>query len=79
MAEERGFPKRRQTSRLAIHERVERFVHVLYETAWADAWPYLDGWFMPEAFFIERSRCLVPSSVEQAGMALSVSRTPRLC
>ena len=34
-----------------------RVSYALYETVWADAWPHLDDWFKPEAFFIGRDGC----------------------
>ena len=45
MAHHRGFQKRWKTNRLIEYKALARRVHVLYETAWADAWPHLDDWF----------------------------------
>ena len=51
-----AFLQRRQTRRLVDHQEGTGMAYVLYERAWADAWPHLDDWFMPEAFFIGRGR-----------------------
>ena len=51
-----GFLKRRKRSRLVDYKEVTRRAYVLYETAWADAWPHLDDWFKAEEFLSERGR-----------------------
>jgi len=58
MGKHRAFLQRRQTRRLVDLDPQEgaRTAYVLYETKWADAWPHLDDWFMPETFFIGRGR-----------------------
>ncbi len=47
MGKRRAFLQRRQTRRLVDfdHQEGARTAYVLYETAWADAWPHLDDWF----------------------------------
>lgn len=57
MGKSRAFLRRRQTRWFVDHLEAARTAYVLYETAWANAWPHLDDWFMPEAFFIGRGRC----------------------
>ena len=60
MFTDRVFPHRWQTRRPVGHERWARTAHVLYETAWADAWPHLDDWFktnLRHIINISRLRC----------------------
>ena len=45
MGKNLAFLPRRQTRRLVDHQEGARTAYVLYETAWADAWPHLDDWF----------------------------------
>jgi hypothetical protein len=52
MAEDRGAPRWRSVGRGADRPGLVRVVYAPYETAWAAAWPHLDDWFKPEAFFI---------------------------
>ena len=56
MGKHRAFLQRSQTKRLVDHQRGPRTAYVLYEPVWADAWPHLDDWFIPETFFIGRGR-----------------------
>ena len=56
MGKNRGFLQRRQTRRLVDHQEGARTAYVLYEPAWVDAWPHMDDWFKPEAFFIGHHR-----------------------
>ena len=56
MERHRAFPKRRQTKRLADPQKGMSNVYVLFVPAWANAWPHLNDWFDPEAFFIGRGR-----------------------
>ncbi len=49
MGKDRVLPQRRQTRQLVDFRKVARTAYVLYETAWADAWPHLDDWFTTEA------------------------------
>jgi hypothetical protein len=44
----RGFPRRWQARRPVGHQAWPRTARVLYQTAWADAWPHLDDWFKTE-------------------------------
>lgn len=56
MATNRRFLQRRKTRRLIDHQERAGMTYVLYEPAWADAWPHLEDWFVPEAFFMSRGR-----------------------
>ncbi len=56
MDRNRAFRRRWQTRRLVDHQEGVRTVYVRPEPVWADAWPHVDDWFMPEAFFIGRDR-----------------------
>ena len=56
MGKHRAFLQQWQTRRLVDHQEGTGMAYGLYETAWADAWPHLQDWFMPEAFFIGRGR-----------------------
>lgn len=57
MDKHRVFLQQRKIRRLVAHAEEMRIACVRPELAWADAWPHLDDWFMPEAFFIWRGRC----------------------
>ncbi len=60
MGKNRVFLQRRQTKRLVDHQELKRTAYVLYETAWADAWPHLDDWFKTRALLSEQGgRCPV--------------------
>ena len=48
MEHPRRFLDRWKSNRLTDHHEVARGLYVLYETAWANAWPHLDDWFKPE-------------------------------
>lgn len=52
MGQHREFPKRRQPERPTEHQPGAGLIRVLDGPAWAEAWPHLDDWFRPEAFFI---------------------------
>ena len=52
MEQHRAFPRRRQMQRLIEHQNTAWSTRVLSGLAWANAWPHLDDWFKPEAFFI---------------------------
>ena len=54
MGRQRAFRKQRQLDRLIAHQQWVRRVYLLDGPAWGDAWPHLDDWFKPEAFFIGR-------------------------
>lgn len=54
MAKNRVFLQRRQPRWLVHHQEGPRTAYVLYETAWADAWPHLDDWFKAEALLSRR-------------------------
>ena len=56
MAVRQGVMQRLWTNRLIDHQEVPRKAHMLYETAWADAWRHLDDWFKAEEFLSERGR-----------------------
>ena len=56
MAVRQGVMQRLRTNRLIDHQEAARTAYVLYETAWADAWPHLDDWFKAEEFLSERGR-----------------------
>ena len=48
----RAFPKRQWIKRFAEYQEQLRIAQMLHGPAWADAWPHLDDWFNPQAFFI---------------------------
>ena len=52
MGKHRAFLKRRQTKRLIDPQEGARIAHVLDGPAWTNAWPRLDDWFKPGAFFL---------------------------
>ena len=54
MVVQKGVMQRLRTKRLIEHQEVARKASVLYETAWASAWPHLDDWFKAEALLSER-------------------------
>jgi len=56
MGKYRAFLPRRKTRWPVDRQEETGMAYGLYETAWADAWPHLQDWFMPEAFFIRRGR-----------------------
>lgn len=55
MGKNRTFLQRRRARRLVDPQVGARTAHVLYETAWATAWPHLDDWFKTGAFLLQRS------------------------
>jgi hypothetical protein len=56
MGKNRVFLQRRQARRLVEHQEGVRTAYVLYETAWADAWPHLDDWFTTETLLLPYGR-----------------------
>ena len=48
--------KKKAQGKALNYQAVTRKAYVLYETAWADAWPHLDDWFKTEELLSERGR-----------------------
>ena len=48
--------KKKAQGKALNYQAVTRKAYVLYETAWADAWPHLDDWCKTEELLSERGR-----------------------
>ena len=48
--------KKKAKGKALNSQEVTRKSYMLYETAWANAWPHLDDWFKAEEFLSERGR-----------------------
>jgi len=55
MGKNRVFLQWWRTRRPADHQEEPHTAYVLYETAWADAWPHLDDWFKAETLLRQQN------------------------
>ena len=63
MDKHRAFPNQWQRNRLIERPAEPRAIYVLPGLAWGAAWPHLDSWFQPEAFFIPNTLSRLPGPI----------------